>query len=366
MSTPKLTLGEPDAKKTPLSDNFQHINRIIVDAYARCRRVEKIILAELESPSHADATRAPLDAQLVYIRLLGHLMDKGPGDAATSQIARSVVSAMDDEELFQVGKWYLEHFICAFRKARVQTPASSTPTSSREQSPISGSPSPQFDTIQDMIDAQLIPYPMNRRDAEQSALARDNFRCLVSGAPNHHALVRNKELMQETLDRFLRVDITYCCHIIKEDFSPKVFLSPPSVQRCSYLVLAARVRCPYAAILESFGYTQISEDLAGSKIHSLKNVLTMDSYNHSLFNRMDLWFEATDEPNRYKVCTTMPAIFPMNNTPRFVKFESTSPELELPSPEYLGLHAVCCRVAHMSGATRYLVTLDDLAASEDY
>ncbi|KAF8873783.1 hypothetical protein BD779DRAFT_1679050 [Infundibulicybe gibba] len=248
MSTPKLTPGEPDAKKTPLSDNFQHFNRTIVSAYARCRRVEKIILAELESPSHADATRAPLDAQL--------------------------------------------------------------------------------------------------------ALARDNFRCIVSGFLSFSAIDCNKELLQEFLDRALYMSIPNCCYIIKEDMN----LDGPKPEHARHAW----------AILKSFGYAQISEDLAGSKIHSLKNVLTMVSYVDGLFNTLKLWLEATDEPNRYKVCTSFPYIFVVKNSvPRFVKFESTSPELELPSPEYLGLHAVCCRVAHMSGAAKYLDTLDDLAMLED-
>ncbi|KAF8873787.1 hypothetical protein BD779DRAFT_1451432, partial [Infundibulicybe gibba] len=39
---------------------------------------------------------------------------------------------------------------------------------------------------------------------------------------------------------------------------------------------------------------------------------------------------------------------------------STSPGLDLPSPEYLGIHADCCRVAHMSGAADMLDALDNI------
>ena len=37
-----------------------------------------------------------------------------------------------------------------------------------------------------------------------------------------------------------------------------------------------------------------------------------------------------------------------------ITFTSTDPNLPLPNPEYLKLHAAVCRVAFMSGAARYL------------
>jgi len=44
-------------------------------------------------------------------------------------------------------------------------------------------------------------------------------------------------------------------------------------------------------------------------------------------------------------------ILPPNPT---ITFTSTDPHLPLPNPEYLGLHAAVCRVAHLSGAAGYL------------
>ncbi|KAF8873766.1 hypothetical protein BD779DRAFT_1476854 [Infundibulicybe gibba] len=311
-------LGKPDAQKTPLSDSLWHPNRTVVSAYALCRRAERDILMDLESPFHTDITRAPLDTRLVCVRLLGHLMDKGPGDTATSHIAKSVVSAADNEELFQVGKLYLEHFVCAFRRAN-----GPTPESSREKSPINSPLS--FDTTM-QHNTQLTSYPINRHEAEQSALARDNFRCVVSGALHLDTVHGDEELMREVLDQSLKLD--YAEHA--------------------------------QAILKPFWYSQIFKDLAGGKIHSLKNVLTMSACLYDMFDTLELWFEATDESNCYKVCTTKSIIFVTNHIPRFVKFKSTSPKLELPSVDYLGLHAACSRVAHMSGAMEYLDMLDDL------
>ena len=37
-----------------------------------------------------------------------------------------------------------------------------------------------------------------------------------------------------------------------------------------------------------------------------------------------------------------------------ITFTSPDPELELPDPRYLKLHAAICKVAHMSGAAEYM------------
>ena len=39
-------------------------------------------------------------------------------------------------------------------------------------------------------------------------------------------------------------------------------------------------------------------------------------------------------------------------------FTSSDPELELPNPRYLKLHAAICRVAHMSGIAQYMDKYD--------
>ena len=94
----------------------------------------------------------------------------------------------------------------------------------------------------------------------------------------------------------------------------------------------------------------------------------MDS--HALFDDLALWFEEnpvraikhcstyTDDipfrhliqgqPNTYTVKTLFPT-----SLNRVVTFGTTA-DLELPDPRYLRLHATICRVAHMSGAARYV------------
>lgn len=40
--------------------------------------------------------------------------------------------------------------------------------------------------------------------------------------------------------------------------------------------------------------------------------------------------------------------------PTTVKFVSADETIPLPSPQYLALHALCARVAHLSGAAEYI------------
>ena len=55
----------------------------------------------------------------------------------------------------------------------------------------------------------------------------------------------------------------------------------------------------------------------------------------------------------------------IRDLPATVTFASQHPSYELPDPRYLKMHAVCCRVAHMSGAAGYVDDiLDDLDEGE--
>ena len=54
----------------------------------------------------------------------------------------------------------------------------------------------------------------------------------------------------------------------------------------------------------------------------------------------------------YNVCSRQPYI--SAGLPATVTFTSAFPELPLPDPRYLALHAACAKVAHLSGAGEYI------------
>jgi len=58
--------------------------------------------------------------------------------------------------------------------------------------------------------------------------------------------------------------------------------------------------------------------------------------------------------NTYKIQATDSALLKLcEEKDRITKLTSTSTDMPVPNPDYLGLHAACCRVAHMSGAGEY-------------
>ena len=58
-------------------------------------------------------------------------------------------------------------------------------------------------------------------------------------------------------------------------------------------------------------------------------------------------------PNKYKLRATHPSL--LNRLKPTVTFTTPDPEkLPVPSETYLELHAACCRVANLSGASEYI------------
>lgn len=139
------------------------------------------------------------------------------------------------------------------------------------------------------------------------------------------------------------------------------------------------------AILTRFGCedirTELGSALEEANLHRLSNILTLDGFIHDLFEGLSLWFEAmndkvcgpssdtlrrvgTDSPRRqpnfYNISLAPGVDRQLMSVPKSVQFVSHHPDLPLPNPRYLHIHAACCRVAHLSGAVDYI----DRIASE--
>ena len=129
-------------------------------------------------------------------------------------------------------------------------------------------------------------------------------------------------------------------------------------------------------ILRCFGYEDLPERLHGAGIHSLDNIMTLQHDIHSWFDQLELWFEAVvsglqivslyaeclqdGKENTYNICVMEQAdLWTCKSNP--IEFKSAYPDLPLPNPAYLRIHAACCRVAHLSGAGEYMdKILEDL------
>jgi len=83
--------------------------------------------------------------------------------------------------------------------------------------------------------------------------------------------------------------------------------------------------------------------------------MTLCQYAHDQFNRLRLWFQPTTTEHRYKLRASEPIVFTILRLPpdTFITLTTTDPQIALPSPDYLRIHAACANVAHLSGAAEY-------------
>ncbi|KAG7440318.1 uncharacterized protein BT62DRAFT_1050811 [Guyanagaster necrorhizus] len=342
---------------TELGDDFTHPNPSFVSAHRRCREVEKDLMVQV-SRNPSDMV---LRKQLVNVRIMGHLLKVGPTDAAKSHISTTINSEATDEALIARGAFYDRFFIRTCWLVKGPTPQESTDHSR-----------PSFRQTLAEVQKQLQRSPSDHQEAKKSALARDNYRCLLSGTMDLNSYLDHDELRAQLPEGM-------CAHIFSE--STNVGMDDPMKIFSSCSVVSSDLLCPkkdYAAnawtIIKHFGFSNILKDLEGGNIHRLENILTLQYDLHVHFDNLALWLEPTvrfphfllsrltnsqDIENRYKVGTTMDYIFELRIVPRFVDFTSTRSDLPLPSKEYLCIHAACCRVAHMSGAVEYLNCLGD-------
>ena len=128
------------------------------------------------------------------------------------------------------------------------------------------------------------------------------------------------------------------------------------------------------SIPEIFGHENIIEDLAGDRINRLENIVSMNASSHLLFDDLRLWLKPVevrlsslslswlhigqqDAPHTYRVCTAKDSLRNVPPLPEQVTF-ATVTDLPLSHCGYLALHALCCEVAWMSGATEHIMDIE--------
>ncbi|CCO37310.1 hypothetical protein BN14_11465 [Rhizoctonia solani AG-1 IB] len=101
----------------------------------------------------------------------------------------------------------------------------------------------------------------------------------------------------------------------------------------------------------------VSESQLGEHgVHGLGNVLTLEYGLRSIFDGFDIWLEPTGEAdNQYFIKGQEES--DCRGLPERVTFYSSFPGLELPSPQYLSVHAAFARVIKLSGASRIIARI---------
>ncbi|KAF9646068.1 hypothetical protein BDM02DRAFT_3156687 [Thelephora ganbajun] len=245
-----------------------------------------------------------------------------------------------DSVVFEVGRQYRDHLIRRFR------------TSTEPYLYLSPSPHPSppsYDKLEDMTRDLMKPSGKDYRTTRKKALARDGFRCMIIGYFDKTSLKYSAELqrMEETLGGIpVHVQTS---HILNESTTQGVGMGEESSTHYTAGVMA---------ILRQFGLEHLSlalETVDG--VHQIWNLLSLQFDLHSDLGRLNLWFESTGEPNRYKVCVSNARI--EQHIRRIsTQFRSDLQGAPPPDPQLLALHATCARVAHMSGATEFFDRLE--------
>jgi len=196
--------------------------------------------------------------------------------------------------------------------------------------------------------------PQHHDQAKKKALVRDNFRCIVTGRYDGASVAKNHELKEEMYKSRTPTCNTQCSHIFPQSTNMVISGSNEDGAKHEY---AATVW----TILKCFGYEDLPGRLKGAGVHSLDNIMTLQLDIHSWFDQLQVWFEAVDgKENTYNICATEQAHL-WTCKPNPIEFKSAYPDLPLPNPTYLRIHAACCRVAHLSGAGEYMdKILEDL------
>lgn len=193
--------------------------------------------------------------------------------------------------------------------------------------------------------------PQNYQTAKKLALARDGYQCVVTKSYDAPAAMRNSELREIVYREQGSVRITHCAHIFPEPITAN---STSGLNMDNYTASVW-------AVLDCLGYQHLREELNGSNIHRLENVMTMDLTTHLLFDSLWIWLSETSIPNTYRLEASTSVL--LNHRPEYVTFTTTDPKYPLPSPNYLAIHAACAKVAHLSGAAKYIAEV--LSCMED-
>jgi len=294
----------------------------VVSAYNICLKLER-------SFQEATDGRQDVKKNIVYIRILGYLIHHVPTDRGLRTVVHEIVSCADDSALLEVGKMYYNHYIRAFRANKGRTPI---PTNHASRL--------SFDTIADMINDTLVEAPQSHAYAKKNALIRDGYRCVVTGKYDAGSYYEIRELEDKVrADSSLRVGATECAHIFAESTNSSIELGSAKREYAATMW----------AVMNRFGHEELPDELNGSKVHRLENVITMVSEFHTFFDQLKIWFVPTNEENRYKLESPDQTI--LRDYPQYVTFTTPDPvKYPVPSRTYLGIHAACAKVAHLSGA----------------
>ncbi|KAF5387950.1 hypothetical protein D9615_000667 [Tricholomella constricta] len=296
---------------TPLPRPNPFNDELVISAYNRCLDLEE---REAQVIKHG---RLP---PLISARLLGYLIVEATTKDGRLEICTDIIGAVGDQALQALANVYKDHFIRCFHSAR-----SRSPTPSHHPS------APSFDAQKQPYRPLLVPTPRSHQTAKAKV-------SLIDGPSARAGLV-------DDVRGASPYTVTHAAHIF--DRSTNEDLGVPK---------KADYAASFNAVLDRFGQIKPIAELNGANIHRLENILTLSLEFHSLFDKLEIWLERNpnDPPHQYTIASTDPGYTQsLQNPVTLITHDAeTHP---LPDHRYLALHAACARVAHLSGASEYIM-----------
>ncbi|EJD42541.1 hypothetical protein AURDEDRAFT_185961 [Auricularia subglabra TFB-10046 SS5] len=279
------------------------------------------------------------------------------GNRPLTKIAREIASRHQDQEhtlpggsdyahvVRDLGASYRHNFVRAYRGNKGQTPQSTSHSS------------PSFYSLQAMMDEYLKGSGTNYDAAKKMALAREGFRCILTGHYDMSSCLKNEELMRRVTAGSHGYMSTGCCHIFPQATVQNVSKDTDSVNDDKRQYARALL-----AVMTLFGLDELAQEIASQNgVHDLSNIMIMSAGLHIAFDLLHIWLEPARTANEYIISGPAPALAPYNLHPgTTVRFQDHSGRaLGLPDRRLLALHAACARVVHMSGAAEFFERWED-------
>ncbi|KAJ7475698.1 hypothetical protein FB451DRAFT_1173712 [Mycena latifolia] len=290
---------------------------------------------------NAKQAKEKTDDEILASRIIGFLfvelegLRRSLGYTPIARVMTEVLSNPSNEAIYDLGRIYRDHFIRAFRTTTQYPPPSNHPSR------------PSMDDLVDLLMDTMEGSGKDHRSARTAALSRDGYRCMLTQIYD--------EAYAENILRFENLQKLLTLHRL---LSVSRFPEESAI-----------------GILRMFGLddltdrlTTIGKPASASGFHILVNILSLNPILHAHFDALNLFLEpiADGEADKYDVHAAYLRIA-RQDIPSQVKFVSllqatgldpNGTKFPLPDPRLLALHAVCARVAHMSGAAEVLDKFD--------
>ncbi|KAI6160489.1 hypothetical protein EDD17DRAFT_1832609 [Pisolithus thermaeus] len=134
-----------------------------------------------------------------------------------------------------------------------------------------------------MIENMLQEVPQSHQMAKKHALVRDGFQCAVTKTYDWKSILNNKELEMKVMHEAGWTGSTHCAHIFLEFTNVNITVGSDEV----------RYATSVWAVLDQFGYSALWEELNGSNVNRLENMITLEPSLHSFFDLLQVWFTDT-------------------------------------------------------------------------